>query len=97
MAQVVYSPNALANLERAFEYLAEKEQHSASAAVSAIRTAVNVLVRHPLIGRRVEGDLRELVISHGRTGYVALYRVIPSSDQVRVLAIRHQRELDYPE
>ena len=97
MAQVVYSSNALANLERAFKYLAEKEPRSASAAVAAIRTAVDVLAHHPLIGRRVEGDLRELVISYGKTGYVALYRFIPSSDQVRVLAIRHKRELDYPE
>lgn len=96
MAQVVYSSNALANLERAFEYLAEKDPRSALAAVSAIRTAVDVLAQHPLIGRPFEGELRELVISYGKTGYVALYRFIPSSDQVRVFAIRHQRELDYP-
>jgi hypothetical protein len=28
---------------------------------------------------------------------VALYRFIPHLDVVRVLAIRHQRELGYPE
>jgi plasmid stabilization system protein ParE len=39
---------------------------------------------------------RELVISFGRTGYVALYRFVLSENRVRVLAIRHQRELDYP-
>jgi hypothetical protein len=44
----------------------------------------------------VERDLRELVISYGRTGYVALYDYSPARDRVRVLAIRHQRELDYP-
>jgi hypothetical protein len=37
------------------------------------------------------------VISFGRSGYVALYRFIPHLDVVSVLAIRHQRELDYPE
>jgi hypothetical protein len=31
-----------------------------------------------------------------KTGYVALYRFVPERDLVRVLAIRHQRELDYP-
>lgn len=51
---------------------------------------------HPFIGRRTEGELRELVISFGKTGYLALYRFIPSKDEVRILAIRHQRELDYP-
>ena len=96
MAEIVYSPNAIANIERAFEYLAEKDPRSALAAASAVRTAVEVLARHPLIGRTVEGDLRELVISFGRTGYVALYRFVPSENRVRVLAIRHQRELDYP-
>ena len=96
MAEIVYSPNALANIERAFEYLAEKDPRAALAAASAMRTAVEVLARHPLIGRPVEGELRELIISFGRTGYVALYRFVPSENRVRVLAIRHQRELDYP-
>lgn len=96
MAEIVYSPNAIANIERAFEYLAERDPRSALAAASAIRTAVEVLAQHPLIGRPVEGNLRELVISFGRTGYVALYRFVPSENRVRVLAIRHQRELDYP-
>jgi plasmid stabilization system protein ParE len=35
---------------------------------------------------------RELVISKGRTGYVALYRYLPEQDRVDILAIRHQRE-----
>jgi plasmid stabilization system protein ParE len=96
VAEIVYSPNAIANIERAFEYLAEKDPRSAPAAASAIRTGVGLLEQHPLIGRPVEGDLRELVISFGRTGYVALYRFVPSGNRVRVLAIRHQRELDYP-
>jgi hypothetical protein len=45
----------------------------------------------------MEGELRELVISYGKTGYLALYRFLPVTDQVRTLAIRHQRELDYPD
>jgi len=43
----------------------------------------------------VEGDIRELVISFGATGYIALYRFVVQDDQVRVLAIRHQREIGY--
>src|SRR5256885_84131 len=65
-------------------------------AASAIQSAVDALAPHPLIGRRLRGEIRELVISFGRTGYVALYRFVPARDEVRVLAIRHQRELDYP-
>lgn len=96
MARVVYSGNALANLERAFEFLAEQDPNIGMAAATAIREAVQALANHPLIGRSTAGDLRELVISFGKTGYIALYRFLPVQDQVRILAIRHQRELDYP-
>jgi len=57
--------------------------------------ALQTLQDHPLIGRPVEADLRELLISRGRTGYVALYRYNPATDIVLVLRIRHQRELDF--
>lgn len=96
MAQVVYSESALADLERAFEFIASHDPHVALAAARAIREGVDVLANHPLVGRVVEGGLRELVISYGKTGYVALYRFLPTQDQIRILAIRHQRELDYP-
>ena len=96
MAQVVYSRNALANLERAFDFVAQDHPETAVAAAKAIQSAIEALVRHPLIGRPVGSQLRELVISFGRTGYVALYRFVPARDEVRILALRHQRELDYP-
>lgn len=96
MAKVVYAENALTNLERAFAFLFEHDPSAARNAAVAISEAVEILARHPLIGRVVEGELRELVISFGRTGYIALYRFLPVADEVRILAIRHQRELDYP-
>ncbi|MGD9597058.1 MAG: type II toxin-antitoxin system RelE/ParE family toxin [Steroidobacteraceae bacterium] len=95
MATVVYSARALAHLERAFEFLRAKNPGAAVAAPTAIRTAVEALAQHPLIGRRIGGDLRELVISYGDSGYVAVYRFLVASDEVRVLAIRHQREIGY--
>ena len=96
MAQVVYSDNALANLERAFEFLTQGDPAAAVRAAAAIREAVDTLSRHPLIGRAVEQGLRELVLSFGKTGYIALYRFRPQRDEIRILALRHQRELDYP-
>lgn len=96
MATVVYSPTALEHLERSFLFLAQNDVDVALKAAAAVRSAVDALALHPLIGRPRERDLRELVISFGRTGYVALYRFLPQFDEVRVLAIRHQRELDYP-
>jgi plasmid stabilization system protein ParE len=96
VARVVYSRNSLANLEHAFTFLQAEAPEAAGAAVDAIRSAVELLEHHPMIGRVVRGDIRELVISFGATGYLALYRFLPGRDEVRVLAIRHQRELDYP-
>ena len=54
-----------------------------------------LMKRHPLIGKIVEHGLRELVISRGRTGYVALYSFEETQETVLVLAIRHQREAGY--
>jgi putative component of toxin-antitoxin plasmid stabilization module len=47
------------------------------------------------MGRPVRRGLRELVISHGRTGYLALYSHHEQTDIALVLTVRHQRELDY--
>jgi plasmid stabilization system protein ParE len=96
VAQIIYSARALDDIERAFEFLVEKEPASAASAAAAIRGAVETLADHPLIGRSITGGLRELVISYGRTGYVALYWVSMARGEVWVLGIRHQRELDYP-
>jgi len=92
---VVYSTRALANIERAFALLREKNPVTAAAAVVAISSAVDTLAIHPLIGRRIERDLRELVISYGESGYIAVYRFVVASGEIRVLAIRHQREIGF--
>jgi plasmid stabilization system protein ParE len=95
VATVVYSPAALRYLERTIRLLAARDPRAASDAVEAIRSAIDLLAAHPLIGRRLRADLRELIISYGRTGYVALYRFVPGRGEVRVLALRHQREVGY--
>ncbi len=63
--------------------------------VDLIAEAVHILANHPFIGRPAENGLRELVISRGRSGYVALYSYEEPDDTVLVLAIRHQREAGY--
>ncbi len=95
VAQVVYARQALRDLERLFRFLRAHDEDAAVASARAIRSAVESLSEHPYIGRSRERDLRELVISFGKSGYVALYRYLPVQDEVRILAIRHQRELGY--
>jgi plasmid stabilization system protein ParE len=95
VAKVVYSARALDHIERAFQFLCDRNPDAALNAATAIQSAVDNLVAHPLVGRRVEGELRELIISYGQSGYVALYRFVVPRDEVRILAIRHQRELGF--
>jgi plasmid stabilization system protein ParE len=95
VATVVYSARSLEHIERAFQFLRDKNPDAALSAVTAIQSAVDSLAAHPLVGRRIEGELRELIISYGHSGYVALYRFVISSDEVRILAIRHQREVGF--
>jgi plasmid stabilization system protein ParE len=95
MAQVIYSDEALADFERIIEFLLEASHESAVQTLVNIRSAVGILEAHPLIGRRIDGHIRELVISQRATGYLALYRFDAAFDVVRILRIRHQREAGY--
>ena len=97
MAQVVYSDEAFADFERIVEFLLETNPDAARLALESIRTAIDILEKHPAIGRRVDGHIRELVISRGHSGYLALYRFDPAFDVVRILRVRHQREAGYGE
>jgi plasmid stabilization system protein ParE len=53
-----------------------------------------ILNDHPGIGRRVSADssLRELVISRGATGYIAIYEYFSLDNNVVIHAVRHRRE-----
>ena len=77
------------------DFLIESDPSLAAETIGLITEAVELLIRHPLIGRAVEHPLRELVISRGRTGYVALYSFEENHDAELILAIRHQREAGY--
>ena len=91
MTAVFYAPRAIADVERLTEFLLATDRKAAAETGEILFDAI---AHHPLVGRIVEHGLRELVISRGKTGYVALYRFDAAHDQVIVLAIRHQRELD---
>ena len=95
MAEVVYSRHAFADLERLADFLIKNAPRAAVTAIDVIRDGIEILERHPFVGRPCEERLRELLISYGKSGYVALYSYEQSQDVVLVLAIRHQREAGY--
>lgn len=95
MATLSFSSRAVADLERLTDFLMESDPVAASDTVALISEAIDLLARHPYIGRSVRESLRELVISRGKTGCVALYSVERVFDVMLILAIRHQREAGY--
>jgi plasmid stabilization system protein ParE len=95
MATLKLTEQAHNDLERIFEFVARNDPRRALATIESIEDGIEVLERHPLIGRRVEEGRRELVISRGRNTYVALYRWFEVEDLVLVLAIRSAREAGY--
>lgn len=95
MATLNYTRKALEDIRRLVNFLADSDPTAAIATVALVEEAVQILAHHPLIGRSVEHELRELIISRGRTGYVALYRYREADDAILILALRHQREAGF--
>ena len=94
MTAITYSESAAHDLERLADFLRESDPGAAEATVKLITKSIMLLAQHPLIGRSLGDNRRELVIFRGRTGYLARYAFSAARDAVLILAIRHHRELD---
>ncbi|HSW05148.1 type II toxin-antitoxin system RelE/ParE family toxin [Aquabacterium sp.] len=95
--------DAEADLDRLFDFILERELARdggdlalAEQALSAIRAGIDTLKTSPFTCRKAGRSpfLRELIVSFGRSGYVALFE-IENSATVTILAVRHQLEEDY--
>jgi len=96
MPQIIFSPNAVRNIERLRDFLRSKNPIVAERAAQAIIKTIKTLEQHPQIGRPVSGTagkMRELPIAFGQSGYVARYAF--ENNDVEVLAIRHMREAGF--
>ena len=92
MTRLVLAPRALLDMERLTVFLKDIDANSAQETVPTLMRGLAILKEHPLIGRKVEAGLRELVIARGKSGYVALYDFDVANGTAIVQAIRHQRE-----
>ena len=97
MPYVIVTEGAALGLERCRQFLAAKAPEAAKRAGQAIERQFLLLEAVPDIGRPFPEmpELRELVITFGDSGYVALYRHEAADDVVFVLAFRHQKEAGY--
>lgn len=96
MPRVIITAGAARGLQRCQRFLAHKNPLALARAGEAIGRQLAALEVHPEIGRPCVDldmpELRELVIAFGDSGYVALYRYVPTENAVFVLAFRHQKE-----
>ncbi|NDD15365.1 MAG: type II toxin-antitoxin system RelE/ParE family toxin [Betaproteobacteria bacterium] len=96
MSRLIWSPQALKDVQRVYRFLAPQNLDAGKRAVKAIRLGVRVLEQQPGMGRPVEDmddEFRDWIIDFGDTGYVARYRVDQQS--VIILAVRHQKEAGF--
>jgi len=80
LALIAYSSRAFRDFERIVDFIVAGDLSLAVTMVDAIQQAISILERHPLVSRPAEQGLRELLISRGNTGHVALYRYIERAD-----------------
>ncbi|MPW23251.1 type II toxin-antitoxin system RelE/ParE family toxin [Paraburkholderia sp. CNPSo 3157] len=96
MARLILAPEIQQDFDRIFDFLFEHAPEHAAQRIEDIVSALDILKSSPLIGRPVShSGMRELIISTGANGYLALYRFVPELDLVLVAAVRSQRELTY--
>ncbi len=91
--RVEFTPEALADLDRLFDFLLDR----AETAEEAMHTAASsLLATTPYSFRKVgqRPTLRELIVPFGATGYVLRFD-IRTPELVLVIGARHQREEDF--
>lgn len=95
--RVRYTRTAREDLLRLYTFMMEHDAVAAKRALKVIDKSVELLRTFPFSCRKADLDnpfLRELLVSFGTSGYVALYE-IDDDRTVTILAIRHQREDDF--
>lgn len=95
--RVRYTRAARDDLLPLYGFLLEQDLAPAENALQAIDKGIELLQAFPFTCRKADPDnpfLRELLVSFGTSGYVALCE-IEKDHTVTILAIRHEREDDY--
>lgn len=96
MVKIEYSQDAQEDIVRLALFLLKVSPTSSNDLFDVIDDGIMILSRHPNVGRLVtESGLRELVISHGKSGYIALYKFDELTESIMVVAIKHQREDEF--
>ena len=94
---VRYAKNAREDIKTLYQFLLNQDVEAAKRAFNAISKITEFLQEFPFSCRKADEQnpfLREVIIPFGSSGYVALFE-IENNNTVTILAVRHQRDIDY--
>ena len=93
MSRVIYSAQALEDIKRLYNFLAQRDKETAKRAIRTIQEELRKIAQFPERFRPVEEMIyhREAVIDFGNSGYIARFRHVPNGD-ISIARIKHQLE-----
>lgn len=95
MTKLRLAPRLAMDIDRIAAHLQVHEVEDIEERIQSILDALDILVKHPHLGRPAPRGRRELVIGRAAKGYVAQYRYDELEDTVVVTALRSQREAGF--
>ncbi len=86
--RVAYSPRAVLQINRAFDYIAEDNPAAARVFMARVESVVSLLAGHPSMGRTTS-KAGVHVIGLLPYRYLLFYKVLEQRDEIRIIRIRN--------
>ena len=91
--KVAYSPAAVAQINRAFDYIAKDNMAAARAFMTRVEAISSLLSQRPGLGRRTR-KAGVQVVGLLPYRYLMFYKMLPERDEIRIIRVRHMRRKD---
>jgi toxin ParE1/3/4 len=90
---ILLSPDVVEDIERLQGFLEQNNPDAARRALTSIWSAIERLQEFPDLGMSTEdGDIRQIVVRFGASGYIVRYAVLREDGNILVTRIWHGRE-----
>jgi len=91
--KVAYSPAAVAQINRAFDYIAKDDVAAAKAFMMRVEAISSLRSQRPGVGRRTRKSGVQ-VVGLLPYRYLMFYKMLPERDEIRIIRVRHMRRKD---
>ena len=90
---IVFSPDAVADVERLRTFLDQVNPEAARRAMAVILNAIERLQEFPELGMPTgDANIRQIVVRFGTSGYIVRYTVVTVTSDILITRIWHGRE-----